>query len=65
MPRFISKKWVKGHDQSEKSYNTNKQIRLKKSMLRFDLCDYSDAYILVKEDITVEGQILKTEKIGL
>ena len=24
-------------------------------MLRADLCDYSDAYILVKETITVEG----------
>ena len=40
-------------DQSEKSYNTNKEIRIKTSMLRSDLCDFSDAYIIVKEDITV------------
>ena len=24
-------------------------------MLRLDLCDYSDAYIAVKEKVTVEG----------
>ena len=37
----------------EGTYNTNKQIRFKKPMLRSDLCDYSDAYILVKGKITV------------
>ena len=25
-------------------------------MLRSDLCDFSDAYIVVKEDITLEGE---------
>ena len=29
------------------------QIRFKTSVLRSDLCDYSDAYILVKGNITV------------
>ena len=33
----------------------NKQIRFKTSMLRSDLCDYSDAYILVKGIITVSA----------
>ena len=36
-------------------YSPNKQIRFKTSMLRFSLCDYSDAYILVKGDITVNN----------
>ena len=36
--RFITKKWIKFYHQSEKSYNTNKQIRFKTSMLRSDLC---------------------------
>ena len=31
----------------------NKQIRFKTPMLRSDLCDYSDGYILVKGTITV------------
>ena len=34
-------------------YNTNKQIRFKTSMLQSDLCDYSDAYIVVKGTINV------------
>ena len=53
MPRFITKKWIKVHDQSGKTYNTSKQIRFKTSMLRSDLCDYSDAYIVAKGTITV------------
>ena len=36
-----------------KNYNPNKEIRIKTSMLRSDLCDYSDAYIVVKGNITV------------
>ena len=37
----------------KKNYNPNKEIRIKTSMLRSDLCDYSDAYIVVKGNITV------------
>ena len=53
VPRFITIKWIKLHDQSGETYNTNKQIRFKTSMLRSDLCDYSDAYIVAKGKITV------------
>ena len=45
----------KVYDQSEKNYSPNKEIRIKTSMLRSDLCDFSDAYIVVKGDITIEG----------
>ena len=55
MPRFFTKKWIEVYDQSEKNYNVNKEIRIKTPMLRSDLCDFSDAYILVKGDITLEG----------
>ena len=34
-------------------YSENKSIRFKAPMLRSNLCDYSDAYILVKSAITV------------
>ena len=42
----------------------NKNIRIKTSVLRSDLCDYSDVYIVVKETITVEedGDNKKREK---
>ena len=56
VPRFITKKWIEVHDQSGGAYNTNKQIRFKISMLRSDLCDYSDAYIVVKGIITVSAE---------
>ena len=48
VPRFITKKWIEVHDQPGKIYNTNKQIKFKTSMLQSNLCDYSDAYIVVK-----------------
>ena len=54
LPRFVTKKWIEVYDQSEKNYNPNKEIRIKTPMLRSDLCDFSDAYIVVKGDITVE-----------
>ena len=56
VPRCITKKWIKIHDQSsnaEDRYKPSKQIRFKTSMLRSDLCDFSDAYIVVKGIITV------------
>ena len=37
------------------TYNENKSIRFKTPMLRSNLCDYSDAYILVKGTIKVTG----------
>ena len=53
LPRFITKKWVEVYDQSGENCSVNKEIRIKTSMLRSDLCDYSDAYIVVKGTITV------------
>ena len=49
--RFITKKLIEEHDQSgnaENRYKPSKQIRFKTSMLQSDLCDYSDANIVVK-----------------
>ena len=37
----------------KKSYNPNKEFRIKTSMLKSDLCDFSDAYIVAKGIITV------------
>ena len=45
---------MKVHDQSgsaEDRYKTSKQIRFKTSMLRSDLCDFSDVYIVVNRTI--------------
>ena len=56
VPRFITKKLVEVHDQSgsaEDRYKPSKQIKFKTSMQRSDLCDVSDAYIVVKGTISV------------
>ena len=48
MPRFITKKWLEIHDLLGDAYNRykpNEPIRFKTSMLRLDLCYFSDAYI--------------------
>ena len=55
IPRFITTKWIEVHDQPGESYSTNKQIRFKTSMLRSDLCDSSDAYIVAKGIVTVSA----------
>ena len=49
----VTKKRVVDYDQSQENYNPKKEIRIKTSMLRSDLCDFSDAYIVVKGNITV------------
>ena len=56
IPRFITKKWGEVYDQSgsdEVGYKSSKQTRFKTSMLRSDLCDFSDPYIVVKGTITI------------
>ena len=53
VPRFVTKKWIEIQSQSGSTYNTSKPIRFKTSMLRYDLCDYSDAYVWVKRKIIV------------
>ena len=53
LPRFVTKKWIEVYDQSEKNYSINKEIRIKAPILRSALCDFSDAYIFVKGEITV------------
>ena len=52
LPRFVTKKWIQVYDQSEKNYSVNKEIRIKIQMLRSDLCDFNDAYIVVEGVIT-------------
>ena len=53
VPRFITKKWVEAHDQSGSAEEPSKQIIFKTSMLWLDLCNFSDAYIVIKETITL------------
>ena len=47
---------VEINDESRGTYTANSQIKFKTSMLKSSLCDYSDAYILVKGKITITGR---------
>ena len=48
LSKFVTREYVRVNSLSN-TYNENKSIRFKTPMLRSNLCDYSDAYILVKD----------------
>ena len=53
--KFRTKNWVEINDESRGAYNVNSEIKFKTTMLKSSLCDYSDAYILVKGTISVNN----------
>ena len=59
--KFKTKNWVEINDESRGTYNVNSQIKFKTTMLKSSLCDYSDAYILVKGTITVNNTAAATD----
>ena len=56
LSKFRTKNWMEINDRSQGVYNTNSNIRFKTAMLKSSLCDYTDAYILVKGKITITGE---------
>ena len=52
--KFRTKHLVKINDES-KGTHTNADIKFKAAMLRSNLCDYADAYMLVRGTITITG----------
>ena len=52
--KFGTRNWVKINDKSRGAYTSN-DIKFKTTMLRSNLCDYADAYILVEGSITITG----------
>ena len=54
LSKFVTRKYIEVNSLSN-TYNENKSIRFKTPMIRSNLCDYSDAYILVKGTITVKA----------
>ena len=61
--KFRTRNWVEIDDESRAGYNddnddnntddNNNNIKYKTSMIRSSICDYNDAYILVKGTIIV------------
>ena len=53
--KFRKRNWVEINDDIRGAYSPSKQIRFKTGMLRSNLCNNSDTYILVKGNITVSN----------
>ena len=52
--KFRTRNWIEINDESRGNYAKN-DIRFKTTVLRSNLCDYADSYILVKGTITITG----------
>ena len=50
--KFVTRKWNIVNDNPKSNYDATKQIAYNTEILKFNLCDYKDAYILVRGDIT-------------
>ena len=57
--KFVTRKWIEVNDLSKEHYSVNKNIRFKNPTLKLDLCDYSDADIIVKEKIDLRVDVGK------
>ena len=53
--KFRTRNWVETNDEIRGEYSPNKQIRFKAAMLRSSLCDQSNAYKIVKGNISVNN----------
>ena len=54
LSKVRTKYWVEINDESRGNY-ANSDIRFKITILKSNLCDYADSYILVKGTITITG----------
>ena len=53
--KFRTRNWVEINNES-RAYKAGNQIKFKNSMIRSNVCNYSDAYILVSGTITIDGE---------
>ena len=53
--KFRTKNWVEINYESTVTHNVNTKIKFKIAMLKSSLCDYGDAYIIVKGTVAVNN----------
>ena len=51
--KFVIRKWYIVNDQSNGNYDAGNEINYNTGVLKSNLCDYNDTYILVNGDIFV------------
>ena len=56
--KFVTRKWNIVNDISNSSYAAANEITYNREILKSNLCDYKNAYILVSDDITAVQVIL-------
>ena len=54
--KFRTRNWVEINDESPEKYD-NSNIKFKMSIIKSNLCDYSDAYIPVKGTMTIPNTV--------
>ena len=59
--KFITRNWNIVNNQLNANYCVESEIIYSIEVLKFDISDYNDAYILIEHDITVIGLNLATE----
>ena len=52
---YQTRKWIEINYDAQGNYSVNSQIKFKTKMTMSDLCDYVEAYVLVKGTISVAG----------
>ena len=53
--KFVTRKWNIVNDNSAVNYDAANEIIYNTEVLESNLCDYNNAYILVRGDITITG----------
>ena len=56
LSKFVTSKLIEVNDLSSGQYSVNKNKRFKNTMLRSDLCHYSDPYFVEKGKIDLLGK---------
>ena len=56
---FVTRKWNIGNNNSKSNYDTSNEITYNTEILKSNLCDYNDAYILVRSFFTVVAAVLQ------
>ena len=59
--KFVTRKWNIANDNSKTNYDAANEITFNTEVLKSNLCDYNDAYILVRGDITISGSNIANE----
>ena len=60
--KFATKKWYDIDSKTTGAYSPNDESKFLTNSLEWSLCDYSDAYILVTENINITGGNANTKK---